>query len=339
MTAVLDDGLVLRAGRHPLAAEVSRGLDRAGVPHGTSCAVAASGGADSTALLALVAGIAARGRVRPVAVHVDHGLRPESGLDADCAGALAARLGLGFRAERLAVEPGPGLPERAREARYSALSRLAAAGGEGTLLLAHHADDQLETMLLALARGAGLSGIGGMPARRVLAALRDAPAVTVVRPCLRIRRGELRAACSDLGLAWREDPGNARIDTPRGAMRHVVLPALEAAGAGASGRAARTAELARLGWALLESHVHSLRSADGSIPRASLRGAPEALAATAAWILCGESLSDAMRWNAAEAAVDGSTDPRRFPLAGGGWLLVDAHAMRVEAPQGSVPVP
>ena len=339
MSSGPDHALILRAGRSPVAAEVARGLDRAAIAHGARCAVAASGGADSSALLAMAAGLAARGRIRPVAVHVDHGLRADSALDEACARDLAVRLGVPFRSERVTIAPGPALPERAREARYAALAGMAQAERTDAVLVAHHADDQLETMLLALARGAGLGGLGGMPSRRSMVVGQDLPPLDVVRPCLRIRREALRAACSDLGISWREDPGNERRDTPRGTVRHVVVPALEAVAAGVAGRAARSAELVRLGAVLLESHVAAIRAADGSIPRAALRGSPEALAATAAWVLCGDALSDAARWNAAEAAVDGCTDPRRFPLADGAALVVDAHAIRVERPQGRVPVP
>jgi hypothetical protein len=94
-------------------------------------------------------------------------------------------------------------------------------------------------------------------------------------------------------------------------------------------RAARTAELARLGNVLLESQVQAMRAPDGSIDRAALADAPEALAATAVWLMAGERLDDAARWSAAEAIVDGVTDPRRFPLQGGGELVVDAHRVRV----------
>lgn len=327
--AAAPDALLLACGRHPLAAEVSRGLDRAGVPAGARVAVAASGGADSTALLALCAGLAGRGRAVPVALHVDHGLRPESPQDAEAARDAAARLGVPFEMRRLAIEHGAGMPARAREARYEALAAMASAQGAAWVLTAHHADDQLETVLLAIARGAGLDGLGGMPARRALA-----PGVQVARPCLRIARADLRAACAALGLAWREDPGNARDDTPRGRMRHAVLPALEAVAPGVAARAARGAEVARLGAVLLESHVEAIRAPDGSIPRASLRGAPTALAATAVRLLAGDALDDAARWQAADAAVDGSTEPRRFPLRGGGELTVDAHAMRVTGQGG-----
>jgi tRNA(Ile)-lysidine synthase len=320
------DALLLAAGRHPLAHEVEAGLARARVEPGTRVLVAASGGADSTALLALAAGLAARGRVLVAAGHVDHGLRPESVHDRTAAGDSAGRLGVGFAFRTLSLEKGSGMPGRARDARYRALAEMAREAGCAAVLTAHHADDQAETMLLAFARGAGLAGLGGMPARRALDG-----GVALVRPCLRIARASLRTACEDLGLSWREDPGNARDDSPRGRMRHVVIPALEAVSPGAAERAARTAELLRIGDALLASHVEAMRAPDGSVPRAALRGSPVALAATAVWMLAGDALDDASRWKAAEAAVDGSTEPRRFPMAGGGVLRVDAHAVRVEA--------
>lgn len=327
------DEAVLAAGRHPLAREVEAGLDRARVERGARVLVAASGGADSTALLALAAGLAARGRIAVAAGHVDHALRAGSGLDRDAARASAGRLGIGFAVRTLDLVPGAALPARAREARYGALCEMAREAGCGTVLAAHHADDQAETMLLALARGAGLAGLGGMPARRALEG-----GVALVRPCLRIGRASLRAACVELGLAWREDPGNARDDSPRGRVRHVAIPALEAVSPGVAERAARTAELLRVGDALLASHVEAMRAPDGSVPRAALRGAPVALAATAVRMLTGEELDDAVRWQAAEAAVDGSTDPRRFPMSGGGTLRVDAHAIRVVA-QGAAAAP
>jgi len=327
-----DESLLLACRRHPLTAELARGLARARVEAapGARVLVASSGGADSTALLALCAGLRAHARIEPVAGHVDHAIRADSALDADCVERTAARIGVPVLRRRLVLAAGAGLPDRARTARYGALASMAAECEASVVLAAHHADDQLETMLLALARGAGLGGIGGMPTRRALPS--DAPeanGVSLVRPLLRVPRAALRGASAELGLEWREDPGNERRDTPRGLMRHVVIPALESIAPGAGRRAARTAELSRLGNVLLESHVQSMRGPDGSIARAALADAPEALAATAVWLMAGERLDDAVRWAAAEAIVDGVTDPRRFPLQGGGELVVDAHAVRV----------
>ena len=325
--------LLLASGRHPLAAEVARGLRRARVGQGTRVLVAASGGADSTALLALCAGLAERGAVQAAVGHVDHGLRPESALDAECVQSTAHRVGLPFLKRCPAIAPGAGVAARAREARYAALADMAREAGAAVVLAAHHADDQAETVLLAMARGAGLDGMGGMPTRRPLPSAAGA-GIDLVRPCLRIGRHSLRDACVELGLAWREDPGNERADTPRGAARGTVLPALERAWPGAARRMARGAELARLGAALLDSHASAMRRADGSFPRESLRGAPEALAATAVRMLAGEGVDDAAAWQAAEAAVDESTEPRRFPLSDGSDLVVDAHSLRRDRRQG-----
>ena len=330
MNGASTEQLLLACRRHPLAAELCRGLDRARVGQGTRVLVAASGGADSTALLALCAGLGARGRVVPVAGHVDHALRADSVMDADCVRRTCARLDVPVLARTLALAGGAGIPERAREARYEAIAAMASECGAQVVLAAHHADDQLETVLLSLARGAGLGGIGGMPTRRPIPCESPVSAgIALVRPLLRVSRAALRAACVELGMDWREDPGNERRDTPRGLMRHVVIPAMEAIAPGAVRRTARTAELARLGNVLLESHVQAMRAPDGSIDRAALADAPEALAATAVWLLAGERLDDTSRWSAAEAVVDGVSDPRRFPLQGGGELVVDAHRVRV----------
>jgi tRNA(Ile)-lysidine synthase len=324
-----DPALELACGRHHVAHAVSLGLDRAGVAPGARVLVAASGGADSTALLAACAGLRGRGRVEPVAGHVDHGLRPDSSLDAGCAAEAASRLGVRFESRAPRVEPGAGVAARAREARYSALAAMARDAACATVLLAHHADDQAETVLLALARGAGLAGLGGMPTRRTIE-----PGIDAVRPCLRVPRGDLRAACAELGLRWREDPTNERRDVPRGRVRHVALPELDAIAHGASRRIARTAEIARLGEALLRSHLESMRSADGSFARAAFTGAPPALAAAAVRVLAGDRIDDAAAWQAADVAAGTSTDPRRFPLEGGDELVVDAHAVRVRLAQG-----
>jgi tRNA(Ile)-lysidine synthase len=325
----VEPALVLACGRHPLAHAVSQGLDRAGVRAGARALVAVSGGADSAALLAACAGLRGRGRIEPVAGHVDHGLRAESPLDAECAGSTASRLGISIVHRSLALAPGSGVAVRARDARYAALASMARDAGAGVVLLAHHADDQAETVLLALARGAGLAGIGGMPMRRPIE-----PGVDAVRPCLRVARQELRAACAALGLRWREDPTNDRRDVPRGRVRHAVLPELDAIAPGASRRIARAAEVARLGEALLQSHLEAMRSPDGSFARSALRGAPPALAASAIRMLAGDRLDDATAWQAADAASGPSDEPRRFPLMGGGELVVDAHAVQVRPDQG-----
>ena len=157
-----------------------------------------SGGADSLALLALA--VAAGCEV--TAVHVDHGLRPGSDEEAAVVEAAAAALGAGFRSVRVHVEPGPNLEARARAARHHAL-------GAGALV-GHTVDDQAETVLGNLMRGAGPEGLAGIRADDR-------------HPILGLRRAETEALCRALGLAVVEDPSNqdpglpAQPHPPRGA--------------------------------------------------------------------------------------------------------------------------
>src|SRR5690606_13257154 len=155
-------------------------------PPGTRVVLGVSGGADSLALLAL----ATAAGCPATAVHVDHGLREGSAEEADVVRDAAARFGAGFEARRVAVPPGPHLEARARAARYAAL-------GPGALT-GHTADDQAETVLLNLLRGAGLDGLAGFAPDR--------------RPLRDLRRAETRALCRALDLTPVEDPSN---DDPR----------------------------------------------------------------------------------------------------------------------------
>lgn len=168
-----------------------------------SCAV--SGGADSTALAVL----AVTGGLRPLLIHVDHGTRPGSATEADIVARLAADLGCPFRAERVSVTAGPNFESRARAARYAALP----AG----VMTGHTLDDQAETVLLNLMRGAGLAGLAGM----------DPDGTRVRRPILALRRSETVALCSALGLPIVEDPSNGDPAHRRNRVRHELLPLLD----------------------------------------------------------------------------------------------------------------
>ena len=162
---------------------------------------ALSGGPDSSALLvlAVAAGCSA------TAVHVDHGLRAGSAAEADVAAALARRLGAGFRAVRAVVPPGPNLEARARRTRHRALPPGACFG--------HTADDQVETMLLNLMRGAALDGLAGIrPGHR--------------HPLLALRRAETRALCLHLRIDTVTDPSNEDPRYLRNRVRHELVPLL-----------------------------------------------------------------------------------------------------------------
>ena len=185
------------------------------VPHDVTApvVVGCSGGADSLALVAL----AVDGGLAPVAVHVDHGLRPDSDREAGIVADAAARLGAGFDARRVTVAPGPSLEARARAARYDALEAARVAHGATAVLVAHTADDQAETVLLNLLRGSGSAGLAGMPSRRGY----------VVRPLLGARRADIRAECTRRELTPWEDPSNDDLSFRRNWIRHEVLPLLE----------------------------------------------------------------------------------------------------------------
>lgn len=161
---------------------------------------AVSGGGDSVAMLAL----AVEAGLRVTAVHVDHGIRAEN--EADRVRDVARELGAGFRAERVAVAPGPNLEARARAARRNVLPEDAMTG--------HTADDQAETVLLNLTRGAGLDGLGAM---------RPGP----TKPILALRRHETRTLCAERGLAVFDDPTNDDPTHRRNRMRHELLPLLD----------------------------------------------------------------------------------------------------------------
>jgi len=169
------------------------------------CAV--SGGADSLAMLAL----AVAAGCESLAVHVDHGLRLTSGDDAVVVRAAAQALGARCQTVAVTVPAGPDLEARARAARYGALP-------EG-VMVGHTADDQAETVLLNLLRGAGLDGLSGM---RATGAGRRA----VSRPIIDLRRAETSAFVAALGLAAVTDPSNSELRFRRNRVRLELLPLL-----------------------------------------------------------------------------------------------------------------
>jgi len=274
--------------RHALVPVVRQALQRTGALETGSGAparivVAVSGGADSTALTLIVAAIASQRRrgapaVIPHVAHVHHHLRgKDADDDAHFVRRLASRLALPF--EQIDVFPAdaPGnLAAAARGARYAALSRAAGRLGAALVLTAHHADDQFETLLLALARGSGLAGLGGMAPIRVLEG-----DILLLRPLLQARRKELEGICRAAGVRWRRDPTNARLDAPRVFLRRRITPLLEAMFPDAPRRAALGAEEFALASRLLDESARALddrASAQAGASRRAWRRAPLAQA-------------------------------------------------------------
>jgi tRNA(Ile)-lysidine synthase len=174
--------------------------------HGRSGVVlAVSGGADSTALMLLAARWRAAGGSTPLAVAtIDHGLRPASRHECETVMQLALRLGIPGRL--LAWEgdkPPTRLQERARAARYALLAQAAGEVGADAIATAHTLDDQAETVLMRLARGSALDGLGGMRPQSRRGGLMH------LRPLLSIAKARLMATLEEAGIDWIEDPSNA----------------------------------------------------------------------------------------------------------------------------------
>lgn len=193
-------------------------------------AVAYSGGLDSTALLWLTARQGVLLGVSVVALHVHHGLMPEADAWVAHAEATVQRLGevgcpVRLVVRRLAGAPAPGdsVEAWARRERYLALAAMARDAGAGLVLLAQHADDQAETVLLQALRGAGPAGLAGMPARW------DADGLHWARPWLDRPRAQLRAAAQASGLGWVDDASNANPRFARSRLRREVMPPLTSA--------------------------------------------------------------------------------------------------------------
>jgi len=224
----------------PPVAAVRVAVRRALAPlRGEHVLVACSGGADSLALAAATAFVAPRLDVRCGLVTVDHGLQPGSAERA--AQVVRWASGEGFDPALVAtveVAGRAGGPEAAaREARYEALVGFAQRAGAAAVLLGHTRDDQAETVLLALARGAGPRGLAGMPPRRVV------DGVAFLRPLLAISREQTRAACAALKLEPWQDPHNTDPAYARARVRDLLASLVDTLGAGVVDNLARTAAL------------------------------------------------------------------------------------------------
>jgi tRNA(Ile)-lysidine synthase len=265
---------------------------------GTAVTCAVSGGADSLALLvlALSAGCAT------TAIHVDHALRSGSAAEADVVADAAARFGARFVSRRVAVPPGPNLEARAREARYAVLPP--------DVLTGHTADDQAETVLLNLLRGAGTAGLAGMRRDR--------------RPLLDLRRTDTAGLCTELGLTPVVDPTNASLAWRRNRVRQQLLPLLDdIAQRDVVPILARQADLLRDDADLLDELAAAIDVTDAR----ALVAAPRPLARRAV-----------RRWLSGEHPPDAATVERVLAVAGGAARACDAgrgrrverHGMRLQ---------
>jgi tRNA(Ile)-lysidine synthase len=197
-------------------------------------AVAFSGGLDSTVLLH--ATIKAHGKKNVHALHVHHGIQKEADQwQAHCK-AVAKKLGCHFDTRNVKLNKQSNIESQARNLRYEALTQMCQAHNIQDLLLAHHLDDQAETVLIQLMRGAGLPGLSAMPQ------VKSKELIHLWRPFLNMRRKDLEIYAKEHQLTWIEDPSNQDESYRRNAIRKSILPTLEKFQEGAIENLSRSAK-------------------------------------------------------------------------------------------------
>lgn len=229
------------------------------IAQGDRVLVAVSGGPDSVALLAVLAEVAPAWRVTVLAGHVNHGLRgAESDEDAEFVQGVCERLGVACAVERAPLGKGAGsLQQRARERRYAALEHIADGLGAAKIALGHTADDQAETLLMWMLRGAGMGGLAGIPPARDR---------RFIRPLLDAQRPDVLGYLQVRGLGFRTDSTNAKPVYLRNRIRHELLPVLRQFNPGIVEVLGRQAEILR------EEHLYVNRLAEEELARVSRPG-------------------------------------------------------------------
>lgn len=198
--------------------EVVAGKLQPALAPGAHLLVGLSGGIDSVVLLHILRRLAPAMRFSLRALHVNHGISPNAGAWSEFCSALCESLGVPFESEAVDIAPyrAMGIEGAARQARYEAFSRHSA----DFIVFAQHSDDQAETVLLQLARGAGLKGLAGMPAMRSMSGS-DA---RLLRPLLGVPRLAIEAYAGQHALQWVEDESNQDLGLRRNFVRARVLP-------------------------------------------------------------------------------------------------------------------
>ena len=261
---------------------------------GERIGAAVSGGPDSLALL-LLAAAARPGLVK--AASVDHGLREDSRAEADAVGGLCDRIGVEHAILTIdwPVRPASALQERARRRRYEALGAWAKANGLGAIATGHHADDQAETLLMRLMRGAGVRGLAAM---RAAAPLPGVSEVSLLRPLLGWRRAELEAVVAQAGIEAADDPSNHDEQHERVRVRRLLAqtPWLDPASLATSSGHLAAADAA-IEWAVARE-VAAVRSEAGALCYAPGDAPPEIrrrVAARLVAMLASEGGGEALR--------------------------------------------
>lgn len=297
--------------------------------------VACSGGADSTALTLALASFTSELTV----AHIVHDLRPnpEALADRDRVRALSRRLGLPFEERAVTVRALRGNAEaNARRARYGSLAEIATGARAAFVATAHHAEDQFESLVMALIRGAGPRGMRGIAPRRTLA-----PGVILIRPMLRTSRAECESVCRAASCDWSEDPTNQHIDRLRAALRAGPMRGIADLRPGAALAASRAAELLRDSAGLIEDVACAVFGDGMQWDRATLRAQRGVVLGAGLRRAAGSAGADRVSRAVVDPVVraikDGVSDPRRFDWPGGVRVEVTARAVRLIRPESKDP--
>jgi tRNA(Ile)-lysidine synthase len=319
--------------------------------------IAFSGGLDSTVLLYLLASLSKTRSLPPLsAIHVHHGLQAVADTWPEHCRSVCEALGVPLQVVCVEVRPGASVERAAREARYGAFA--AAMGGNDVLLTAQHRDDQAETLLFRLLRGAGVRGLSAMPRQRPLGQ------GYLLRPLLDVSRAELQAYATQQSLSWIEDPSNDNHRYARNYLRQRVFPLMNEFWPQASMTLARSAAHMGEAQGLLDDLARiDLARATTSGPfdwlgLRSLELAPlQTLSparqrnAVSHWLGAMTTLPDSDHWSGWDSLRDAAGDARpiwrlasgELHRAGGrAWWLSD-HWLRpvsgaVEWPQAALPL-
>jgi tRNA(Ile)-lysidine synthase len=313
----------------PITDALAEGVVRLAIPDGATIVLAVSGGPDSTALLHGAARLAPAHGWRLAVAHLDHALRAGSADEGAAVAAVAVRLGLPVEVHRtdvaaLAAAEHRSVEDAGRQARYRFLAGAAAKLGAHTLIAtAHTADDAAETVLLRLARGSGLRGVRGIPARRG----------QIVRPLLGARRAALRAALDAAGIGYVTDPSNADTAHTRNRLRAELLPALERLNPAAVEALLRFGRLAADDDDLLDSLARAELARRSVTEDASIDWhdpPPRALGRRVLRLALGEPPPSAERIEALLDAAEGARGGLSIELGGGRRAWVRERRIRLD---------
>ncbi len=317
----------------------------ADLPKEAPVLLALSGGADSAALLCLLSKAAKRDGFSVLAVHVHHGIRgEEADRDALLSQRLAERFGAEFLCEqvdvpRLSRERGTGLEETAREERYAIFARIMKERTIPMLVTAHHANDNLETILFRIARGTGLHGLCGIPEKR------DFANGVILRPLLAYSKKELLEICEGEQIPFAEDSTNFADDAARNRIRHGAIPALETIVTdpwASAYRLTRTLSRDEDCLSSMADELFATHQTNGRMPIKPMLAAHPAVRARVLAKLC-EGLVDSVHLEAMEKLIQTGRSGASCPLPGDLCACLQGKDLlilpKIRVPLGREPIP